>query len=72
MKKTQFSCPCRGKIKWAKERIMQNGEKCSSKYFPEESMNIIEDKLKEKGLWVANTKKGYVYPDGKKKITIKF
>ena len=62
MEKLNYPCPCGGKVKWAKEKVMQDGvdcglldieicNKCGSKYFPEESMIIIEEKLKEKGLW---------------------
>lgn len=41
MEKLNYPCPCGGRVKWA----------CGSKYFPEGSMEIVEDKLKEKGLW---------------------
>ena len=111
MEKLNYPCPCGGKVKWAKENIVHEGvecgildveicEKCGSKYFPEESMEVIEDKLKEKGLWglrkeikiwksgnsvvirlpteiskamdLINIKKGYIYPEGKRKILIEF
>lgn len=62
MEKIEYPCPCGGHIKWKKERIIQEGvdcgildveicEKCGSKYFPEESMSIVENKLKENNLW---------------------
>ena len=111
MKKLNYPCPCGGKIKWTREKVFQDGidcgvldtetcEKCGSKYFPEESMEIIENKLKEKGLWgvrkeikvwksgssvvirlpseisrsmnLTKIKKGYIYPEGKRKIMIEF
>lgn len=111
MKKLNFPCPCGGKVKWIKEKVIQDNincgildveicEKCGSKYFPEESMEIIEDKLKEKGLWgtrkeikvwksggsvvirlpaeisksmeLQKVKKGYIYPEGKKKLLFEF
>ena len=111
MEKINYQCPCGGKVKWEKEKVIQDGidcgildieicEKCGSKYFPEESMEIIEDKLKEKGLWgsrkeikiwksggsvvirlpselsksldLDKVKKGFVYTEGKKKISIEF
>lgn len=60
--KNDFPCPCGGKIKWKKERVIQEGvdcgmldieycEQCGEEYFPEESLAIIETKLKENGLW---------------------
>ena len=62
MEKLNYPCPCGGKVKWTKEKVTQDGvdcgildieicNKCGSKYFPEESMEIIENKLKDKGLW---------------------
>ena len=111
MKKINFPCPCGGKVKWAKEKVVQDGidcgildveicEKCGSKYFPENSMEIIENKLKEKGIWgarkeikvwksgesvvirlpteisrsmeLSKVKKGYIYPEGKRKLLFEF
>lgn len=111
MEKLNYPCPCGGKVKWSKEKTIQDGvdcgildveicDKCGSKYFPEESMEIIEDKLKEKGLWgqrkeikvwksgssvvirlpaeisksmdLMKVKKGYLYPEGKRKILFEF
>lgn len=110
-KKINYPCPCGGRVRWTKEKVVQDGidcgildieicNKCESKYFPEESMEIIEDKLKENGLWgarkeikiwksggsvvirlpselsksmnLANVKKGYIYSEGKKKLSIEF
>ena len=111
MKKLNYPCPCGGKVKWIRERVIQDNidcgvldveicNKCDSKYFPEESMEIIEGKLKEKGLWgqrkeikvwksggsvvirlpaeisrsmeLGKVKKGYIYPEGKRKILFEF
>jgi len=75
--------------------------KCKSKYLPEESMIVVENKLKENGLWgmerkeikfwksgnsittrfpinlvksldLNKIKKGYIYSEGKHKLTIEF
>ena len=61
-KKIRFPCPCGGKIRWAKEKVMQQGvdcgvldveicDKCGEMYLPDWSMLEVEKKLKEKGLW---------------------
>jgi len=60
--KIRFPCPCGGKIKWTKEKVIQSGvdcgvldvevcDKCGNMYLPDDSMRIVEQKLKEKGLW---------------------
>ncbi|MBS3155287.1 hypothetical protein J4404_02190 [Candidatus Woesearchaeota archaeon] len=112
MKKIEYPCPCGGKVEWKKERIIQQGidcgildveicNKCKSKYLPEESMIVVENKLKENGLWgmerkeikfwksgnsittrfpinlvksldLNKIKKGYIYSEGKHKLTIEF
>src|SRR3989344_7622170 len=62
MEKIEYPCPCGGKIKWKKEKVIVDGvdcgildvetcSKCGEEYFPEETMKIVETKLKEKGLW---------------------
>ena len=56
--KGNFLCPCGGKLKWKKERVIRDGidcgildveycEKCGEEYLPDESMKIVEEKLKE-------------------------
>lgn len=60
--KISYPCPCGGKIKWKKEKVIREGiecgildveycPKCGAEYFPDESMQVIEKKLKEAGLW---------------------
>ncbi|MFA4886987.1 MAG: hypothetical protein WC595_02135 [Candidatus Nanoarchaeia archaeon] len=57
MKKKNFPCPCGGNVKWKRERVMQAEvdcgildveycEKCGNEYLPEESMIVVERKLK--------------------------
>lgn len=58
MKKIAYPCPCGGNVKWKKQRVVQEGidcgtldveqcDKCSKVYLQEESMRIVENKLKE-------------------------
>ena len=60
--KLEFPCPCGGKVKWVEKEVRIEGincgtldiefcETCGSEYLPEESMRIVQQKLKEKGLW---------------------
>ena len=60
--KKRYPCPCGGFVKWKKEKIVQDGvdcgildveicENCHEIYLPEESMQIVEEKLKQAGLW---------------------
>ena len=62
IKKIIFPCPCGGKIKWAEEEVIQDGincgvldveicDKCGDQYLPSWSMQIVEEKLQEAGLW---------------------
>jgi len=97
---------------WKKERVIQEDidcgildveycEKCGEEYFPDESMEIVENKLKEANLWgverkeikfwktgkaitlrlpvelvkklkLDQIKKGYVYQEGTRKLSIEF
>lgn len=61
-KKIRFPCPCGGKIRWAREKVFQEGvdcgildveicDKCGTMYLPDWSMMKVEEKLKEQGLW---------------------
>lgn len=60
--KMQYPCPCGGKIEWLKKTIEVQGvdcgvldveycSQCGSEYFPEESMAIIQQRLKDAHLW---------------------
>ena len=112
MEKINYPCPCGGKLKWKRERIIRDGidcgtldieycEKCGEEYLPDESMKAVEEKLKQHGLWgfkrkevkfwksgntvviripteiykelkLDNIKKGYVYPEGERKLAIDY
>jgi len=61
-KKINYSCPCGGKIKWLRDKVVQEGvncgtldveicNKCGNQYLPDWSMEIVENKLKNEGLW---------------------
>ena len=75
MNKLNFPCPCGGFIKWKKEKVVQDGincgiidvevcEKCGETYLPEESMIIVEQKLKEAGLWGTERKQVKLWKSG--------
>ena len=62
IKKMKFPCPCGGKIRWTKERVIEDEidcgildieicDKCGEEYLPDWSMKIVEGKLQEAGLW---------------------
>ncbi|MBI5390290.1 hypothetical protein HZB02_02280 [Candidatus Woesearchaeota archaeon] len=112
MQKIAYPCPCGGKIHWKKEKVIRDGvdcglldveycKICGEEYLPEESMHIVEQKLKEAGLWgierkeikfwksgtsittrfpaemvkkigLDRVKKGHIYLEGDRKLTIEF
>lgn len=60
--KEKIPCPCGGFLELKKDKVTQEGidcgildieicNKCQTIYLPEESMLIVESKLKEAGLW---------------------
>lgn len=62
MEKINYPCPCGGKIKWVNKEVIMEGvncgvldveicDKCGSEYLPDLSMEIVEAKLEEAGLW---------------------
>ena len=62
MEKINYPCPCGGTIQWKKDRVLvekidcgildvEQCPKCNEQYFPEETMKIVEQKLREHGLW---------------------
>ena len=76
-----YPCPCGGKLKVKKGRIAQQGvdcgvlevsycEKCGEEYFPEESMRVVENRLKEAGLWGVERKEVKFWKSGKS-VTIR-
>ncbi|MBS3145485.1 hypothetical protein J4414_01655 [Candidatus Woesearchaeota archaeon] len=57
MEKIEYPCPCGGKVKWKKDEVIVEGVncgildveyclKCGEEYLPEETMEIVEGKLK--------------------------
>ena len=67
MEKKAYPCPCGGKIKWKREQVVRDSincgildieycEKCGQEYFPEESLEVVEQKLREAGLWGVQRK----------------
>ena len=74
-KKIRFPCPCGGKIRWAKERVIQQGvdcgvldieicDRCGEMYLPDWSMLEVEKRLKEKGLWGVERKEVKFWKSG--------
>lgn len=62
MNKMKYPCPCGGEVEWKKNKVVVQGldcgildveicSKCGDEYLPEESMEIVEKKLKSEGLW---------------------
>ena len=75
MKKTEYPCPCGGKVKWLRDKVIIDGvdcgileiercEKCGEDYLPDESLVIVEQKLKEKGLWGVKRKEVKFWKSG--------
>lgn len=67
MKKINYPCPCGGKVKWKRDKVIIDGidcgildveycDKCGEEYLPGDSMDIVEKKLKEAGLWGVKRK----------------
>lgn len=76
MEKINYPCPCGGKIKWKKDKVVIEGincgvldveycQKCGEEYLPEESLEIVENKLKEAGLWGVERKKVSFWKSGR-------
>ncbi len=75
MEKISFPCPCGGTVNWAKEKVVQEGvdcgvldveicNKCGEMYLPEESMRLVESKLKAAGLWGVERKEVKFWKSG--------
>ncbi len=75
MEKENYPCPCGGKVKWKEKEVIidnvncgnlwvERCDRCGSEYFPEESMKIIEQKLKQKGLWGMQRKEVIFWKSG--------
>lgn len=76
MNNKKIPCPCGGFVEWKKEKVMQDGidcgildvelcSKCGTKYLPEESMLVVEEKLKKEGLWGVERKEIKFWKTGK-------
>ena len=76
-----YPCPCGGKIKVKKDRVVQQGvdcgilevshcEKCGEEYLSDYSMRVVEAKLKEAGLWGVERKEVKFWKSGKS-VTIR-
>ncbi|MBI2110077.1 hypothetical protein HYT58_02820 [Candidatus Woesearchaeota archaeon] len=75
MEKIRYPCPCGGKIKWKKDKLIIEGidcgvldveycSKCGEEYLPEQTMELVETKLKEKGLWGIQRKEVNLWKSG--------
>ena len=75
MEKQSYRCPCGGVIKWKKEKVVVEGigcgkldveycPTCGEEYFPEETMEIVEKKLKQEGLWGIQRKEATLWKSG--------
>ena len=75
MNKEKISCPCGGFVEWKKEKVAQDSidcgilevefcPKCGTTYLPEESMFIVEEKLKKAGLWGVERKEIKLWKTG--------
>jgi hypothetical protein len=70
-----YPCPCGGKVKWKKDKVVVEGvdcgvlavevcDKCGEEYLPEESMAVVEKKLKQRNLWGVKRKEVKFWPSG--------
>ena len=75
MRKAGYPCPCGGKVEWKREKIVYEGidcgvldiescRKCGNEYLPEESMSVVEKKLKGAGLWGVKRKEASLWRSG--------
>ena len=81
-KKPSFPCPCGGKVKWKKEKVIKEGidcglldveicNKCGEEYFSDESMEVVENKLRQAGLWGVERKEIKFWKSGDS-VTVRF
>ncbi|MEK6857587.1 MAG: hypothetical protein AABX39_03290 [Nanoarchaeota archaeon] len=75
MQKINYPCVCGGILKWKKEKFVRDGidcgtldieycEKCGEEYLPDESLEIVESKLKENNLWGVERKEVQFWKSG--------
>lgn len=82
MRTEKIPCPCGGTLQLKKDRVIQDGidggilevevcTKCETQYLPEESMLIVEEKLKKAGLWGVERKEIKLWKTGNT-FTVRF
>lgn len=82
MKTEKIPCPCGGFIEWKREKVIQDGidcgilevefcTQCKTTYLPEDSMLVVEEKLKKEGLWGVQRKEIKLWKTGNT-ITVRF
>lgn len=75
MEKISYPCPCGGKLEWKTDKIIVSGidcgildieycKKCGEEYLPEESMYIVEEKLKDAEIWGIKRKEATLWKSG--------
>ena len=75
MERTKYPCPCGGRVRWKKGKVVVEGVdcgvldvevccKCGEEYLPDESLEIVEDKMKAAGLWGVKRKKVSFWKSG--------
>jgi hypothetical protein len=72
---TGYPCPCGGKLKSSRKRVVQEGidcgvldvsecKKCGEEYLPDYSMRTVENRLKAAGLWGVERKEVNFWKSG--------
>lgn len=75
MQRKSYPCPCGGKVQWKKSQVVIEGinmglqeiefcQKCGEEYFPEETMDVVEKKLKENNLWGIKRREASLWKSG--------
>lgn len=75
MEKLEYPCPCGGKVKWRQDKVVIDNvdcgildieycERCGEEYLPDESMEVVENKLKKAGLWGVQRKEVNLWKSG--------
>ncbi len=75
MRKINYPCPCGGRVKWKRDKVVVEGidcgildvetcGKCGEEYLPDKSLEVVEARLKEAGLWGVKRKKATFWKSG--------
>lgn len=75
MHKMNYPCPCGGRVKWKRDKVVVEGidcgvldveacNKCGEEYLPDEALEVVEAKLKDAGLWGVKRKKVNFWKSG--------